>query len=303
MAEKILIDTDPGQDIDDLIAIHFALLRPELDVKAITAATMPSRLRARLVKRLLRLLGREEIPVAAGMELPMRPFSEKELAFQKDLSLSMNHYAFALPEDQRDEPDSLDAAGLIIKTVEESPGEITLACIAPLTNVAAALIRKPEIAGKIKAIAMMGGEIKLPQLEHNVAFDWMAADIVLSAGIPTYMGTWSVTRQFFLDDADCARLESGDAVCEEIAKAVKLWSLKARGGKPGPVMYDIFSMIWPFDKTLYAMERRSVAIETRAELLRGMTVRSGDASHIHVSEGIDAPGVKKLYFDTVLRRN
>jgi purine nucleosidase/pyrimidine-specific ribonucleoside hydrolase len=59
---KILIDTDPGQDIDDLLAMHFALLRPELEILAICSATKPARLRARLVKRLLRMCGREDIP-------------------------------------------------------------------------------------------------------------------------------------------------------------------------------------------------------------------------------------------------
>ena len=52
----ILIDTDPGQDIDDLLAIHFALLRQELDIKAITTVTWPSDQRGRLIKRLLRYL-------------------------------------------------------------------------------------------------------------------------------------------------------------------------------------------------------------------------------------------------------
>ena len=296
---KLLIDTDPGQDIDDIIAIHFALLRPELEIKAITTATKPTKLRARLIKRLLRMMGREGIPVAAGIELPMRPFSKEELAFQNDLSKSMNHYGFALPEDPRDEADSLDAAGLIIKTVEENPGEIILTCIAPLTNIAAALIRKPEIAPKIKAIAMMGGEIALNQAEHNVAFDWMAANIVLSSGIPVVMGTWSVTRRFFLDSEDCKRLEGGDEVCKAIAEAIKLWH-PAQGWKPGPVMYDIFPMIWPFDKSLYKLEQISLLVETRGEASRGMTVKGGTAKHIHVSVDIDAEAVKRLYFKTIL---
>ena len=67
---KIIIDTDPGQDIDDLLAILFVLKRPEFDVLAITAATYPADRRARLVKRLLRHLGRGDIPVAAGFDAP-----------------------------------------------------------------------------------------------------------------------------------------------------------------------------------------------------------------------------------------
>lgn len=298
---KIFIDTDPGQDIDDLIAIHFALLRPELEVLGISTATRPSGLRARLVKRLLRLLGEEGIPVAAGLELPMRPFSDSETAFQDDLSQSMNHYGFAQPEDPRDEADSFDAPGLIIKSVEENPGELVLACIAPLTNIAAALIRKPEIASKIKAIALMGGEMELNRAEHNIAFDWMAADIVLSSKIPIAMGTWSVTRKFFLDKADCRRLEEeGGPVCKRIAEAVKAWH-PAQGWKPGPVMYDIFPMVWAFDRTLYKMEEAPLAVETRGELTRGMTARKDGAKKISFTSGVDAEAVKRLYFETVLK--
>ena len=296
---KLLIDTDPGQDIDDLLAIHFALLRPELEIKAITTVTKPSALRARLIKRLLRMMGRENIPVASGNELPMRPFSKEEHEFQNDFSKSMNHYAFALPENPLDEPDCDDAAGLIIRTVEENPGELILSCIAPFTNIAAALIRKPEIASKIKAIAIMGGELNLNQPEHNAAFDWVATDIVLSSGIPIYMGTWSVTRKFFLSMDDCKRLEKGDEVCKALAEAIKIWH-PAHRWKPGPVMYDIFPMIWPFDQSLYTLEEMPVKVETAGSLTRGMTVRGGNAKNIFVSTGIDAEAIKKLYFATTL---
>ena len=297
--QKLLIDTDPGQDIDDLLAIHFALLRPELEVKAITTATRPSGMRARLVKRLLRMMNRKDIPVAAGLELPMRPLASQELAFLNDHSKSMNHYAFALLEDPQDSPDNFDAPGLIIKTIEENPGEIVLACIAPLGNVAAALIRKPSIASKIKAIALMGGELALNRIEHNMEFDPVAADIVLSSGIQIAMGTWSVTRQFFLDPNDCKRLEGGNEVCKALAEAVKLWH-PAQSWKPGPVMYDIFPMVWAFDQSLYKLDQLSVKVETAGSLTRGMTVQAGDLKDIYVTSGIDANALKSLYFSTIL---
>ncbi len=175
-AQKVLIDTDPGQDIDDLLALHFALLRPELEILAITTVTQPAEGRARLVKRLLHHLGRSDIPVAAGMQLPLRAMSAAELERQGDLATTMNHACFAEPEDPRDAPDGGDAVDLIIRTVEAHPGEVILACIAPLTNLACALRRAPGIAAKIKAIALMGGETALNRREHNIAFDCIAAD-------------------------------------------------------------------------------------------------------------------------------
>lgn len=150
--QKIIIDTDPGQDIDDLLAIIFALKRPELDIKAITTVTYPAARRARLVKRLLRYVGRTDIPVGVGMEWPLRPFSEEDRKSQNDPRATMNHESFAEPFDPKDDPGNLDAVDLIIRTVEENPGDLILACIAPLTNIACALRKKPDIAGKIKAI-------------------------------------------------------------------------------------------------------------------------------------------------------
>ena len=90
--------------IDDLLAIFFALRRPELDIQAITTVTLPTAPRARLVKRLLRYLDRTDIPVAAGLQFPLRRLSEAEIREQNDFFRTVNHYAFAEPEDPRDQP-------------------------------------------------------------------------------------------------------------------------------------------------------------------------------------------------------
>ncbi len=298
--QKILIDTDPGQDIDDLLAIIFALKRPELDIKAITSATKPTIQRGRLVKRLLRYMDRTDIPVAAGTDLPLRTLSAEELKYQNDLKITMNHYAFAEPEDPADEPGTVDAADLIIDTVEKYPGEIALMCIAPLSNIACALRKKPDIAGKIKYIAMMGGELALNRIEHNVAFDYIAADIVINSGIKIYMGTWDVTRRFYLTMEECKAFHEHHApVSKALGKAIDLWH-PAQQWKPGPVMYDIFPIIWAFDRSHYTVKPMSVKVETKGEFTRGMTVQSGSNPNIEVTTDINADAVKALYLKTVL---
>ncbi len=298
--QKILIDTDPGQDIDDLLAIHFALKRPELDVRAITTVTYPSAKRARLAKSLLRRMGRSDIPVAAGMDLPLRDLSAEELKFQKDFSRTMNHYAFAEPEDPADAPDSADAVELIIESVDKHPGEIALCCIAPLTNVACAFRRRPDIAGKIKFLAMMGGEPHLNRREHNVAFDYAAAAIVLGSGARIYMGTWDVTRRFFLTMEECRYFHSHrDPLVNSLGKAIDLWH-PAQSWKPGPVMYDLFPIVHSFDKSFYTLEKRSVLVETKGDFTRGMTVFAGGSTDIEVTVGADAERIKKLYLETAL---
>lgn len=296
---KILIDTDPGQDIDDLLAILFALRRPELQVLGITTVTTPTAGRARLVKRLLRHLGRRDIPVAAGMELPLRSVDAAELARLRDPAIAMNHACFAEPADPADDPDAVDAVELIIRTVEAHPGEVVLACIAPLTNIACALRRRPDIAGRIRAIALMGGETELNRCEHNIAFDPVAADIVFTAGIPLAMGTWSVTRRLVLDAADCARFAtSARPECRALSEAIARWH-PAQSWKPGPVMYDLFPMVWAFAPHLYAMQEMRVQVELNGQAARGMTL-PGRGTPMQVTTGIEAEALKRLYLDTVL---
>jgi purine nucleosidase/pyrimidine-specific ribonucleoside hydrolase len=298
--QKVLIDTDPGQDIDDLLALHFALLRPELDIRAITSATWPTAGRARLVRRLLRYMGRQEIPVAAGEDMPLRGMDATEQARQQNLDSSMNHRSFAEPEDPRDDPGSETAVDLIIRTVEANPGEIALLCIAPLTNIACALQKKPELAAQIPYIAMMGGELHLNRAEHNIAFDYFAADIVLRSGIPIFMGTWDVTRRFVLSQADCDVLGNHPApVCKALADAIKVWH-PAQSWKPGPVMYDIFPIVHACDPSYYTLQTMPVSVETRGEYTRGFTVRSGNATHVQVTTDVKAAEVRELYLKTVL---
>jgi len=298
--QKILIDTDPGQDIDDLLAIQFALRRPELDIKAITTVTLPSHKRACLVKRLLRYLDRADIPVAAGMEFPLRQFSDAEVRSQHDFAHTMNHYAFAEPEDPRDQPGEQDAVDLIIRTVEKYPGEIGVACLAPLTNIACALRKNPAIAGKIKYIAMMGGETALNRIEHNVAFDYIATDVVLTSGIPIFMGTWDVTRRFVLSKSDCELFgKHPSPLCQAMGRAIELWH-PAQSWKPGPVMYDIFPIVWSFDRSYYTTVPMSVRVETKGEFTRGMTVVSGDVPNVEVTTDVRAAELRDLYLKTVL---
>lgn len=297
--QPILIDTDPGQDIDDLLAIHFALRRPELDVKAITTVTWPADERGRLIKRLLRYLDRSDIPVAAGMAYPLRPMSEADRKAQHHLDNCMNHRCFAQPEDVQDQVDDLDGPGLIIRTVEKHAGEIILCCIAPLTNIATALCRKPEIAGKIKAIALMGGETQLNRCEHNIAFDYNAAEIVFASGVPLYMGTWDVTRRFVIPMAECVRFkEQASALHVALYEAIEHF-LPAQSWKPGPVMYDIFPFIWAMGREHYTLTRQTIQIETQGIHTRGMTVPNHKGTPIFVTTDMDIQAVKTLYFQTV----
>jgi inosine-uridine nucleoside N-ribohydrolase len=266
---------------------------------AITTVTYPAEGRARLVKRLLRHLGRADIPVAAGMQLPLRGMSAEELERQCDVRTTMNHACFAEPEDPCDAPGDEDGVDLIIRTVERHPGEVILACIAPLTNIASALRRAPGIAAKIQYIALMGGETALNRREHNIAFDDIAADVVLSSGVKIYMGTWDVTRRLVLTPADCERFRHHpNPLHQALATAIDRWH-PVQSWKPGPVLYDLFPVVWAFARDHYTTTPMGVRVETTGELTRGMTIPVGSPANIEVTTDIRPEALRTLFLETV----
>jgi inosine-uridine nucleoside N-ribohydrolase len=182
--DLVVIDTDIGDDIDDVIAVGLALATPELKVLAINSAWGDTTLRARMLDRLLHELSREDITVGVGIE----KHKAGEAAFSQA--------AWARRQLARPHPGAVD---LLLKTIAEHPHQITLIAIAPLTNVAAAYERDPVTFKLLKRIVTMGGSVRLgydefawslPRgavQEYNIVMDIPAAQKVYSSGVPIYM--------------------------------------------------------------------------------------------------------------------
>ena len=180
-AKKVIIDTDPGTD--DALAILLALNSPELDVRALTV--VPGNVTAQQglenALKLVSLANRCDIPVAGGAQHPL---------FQKLITAELWHGANGLANvdlpaskckaDPRFGPD------LIIQMIHESPHEITLVPVGPLTNIALALLKDPSIVPLVKEVVIMGGSISGGNVnasaEANIYNDPEAAQIVFQAG-------------------------------------------------------------------------------------------------------------------------
>ena len=181
--EKVILDTDIGDDIDDALALALLLKSPQVQLMAVTTAWGDTRLRAQLVDRFLKEAGYDDTPVGIGIE----KHSPKEGVF------SQRRWAEQQPA--RPHP---DAVTLLLDTIRRYPGQVTLIAIAPLTNAAAAYERDPESFRKVKRIVMMGGSIHLgygdlgyalpkgPDVEYNIAMDPAAAQKVFYSGVDLY---------------------------------------------------------------------------------------------------------------------
>lgn len=294
--EPIWIDTDAGDDIDDVLAIAFAVRRPELNVVGISTVSYDAGRRAALVRQVLAACGRPEIPVAVGASYPLRPLDEAQRERLRE-ERRMNHCPATADRPPRDE---CDAVTEMAKAIEAHDGRLTLVAIGPSTNIAMLLLRRPDLVPRIKAIALMGGEMALRRGEHNVVSDDVAAQHVLACGRTVFLGTWNVTRQVVLMPPEVERLRhSGSHACQLFAELHDRWH-PAQSWKPGPVMYDLAPILWSFRPELFETERQCVAVDLTGTHTRGWTVPvPGDAT-VEVSKGMDAAAAHRLLMETLL---
>jgi purine nucleosidase len=198
MAEKIIYDTDPG--IDDALGLLLLAASPEIDLLAITVThgnTSQEKCLNNALK-LVELTGITKVPVARGAEEPL----VKELSVAEETHGEGGLGYAILPKSARS-PCSELAHDLIIRLVRENPGEVTLLCVGPMTNIALAFLKAPEIVSKVRRIVSMGGAIHYPgnvtpQAEYNVFCDPEAFEIVLKSGIDFTLVPLDVTYQCIL---------------------------------------------------------------------------------------------------------
>src|SRR5437899_10196540 len=142
--EKVIVDTDIGDDIDDAFALALAMRSPELEILGITTGWGDTELRARLVQRFLKENGAPDIPIAAGAPT------------KSTAVFSQARWAQDGPPFQK----QLDAAEFLLQQARKMPGEITLVAIGPLTNIGSAIDRDAAAFKKLKRVVLMGGSIR-----------------------------------------------------------------------------------------------------------------------------------------------
>jgi purine nucleosidase len=200
--KRVIIDTDPG--IDDALAILLALASPELEVVALTVVSGNCAMEQGVKNALgiLELVGTESIPVARGVPLPLvQPLL---LAPETHGETGLGYARLDEPEHK---PSQQHAVDLIISETLNSPGEISLVTLGPLTNLALAVRREPNIVPAIGEVIIMGGAIRhggntTPLAEFNIFCDPHAAHIIFHSGLPITLVPLDVTYQVLLTRED-----------------------------------------------------------------------------------------------------
>jgi purine nucleosidase len=211
---KVILDTDPG--IDDALAFILLKAMPEIELQAITVThgnTSVEKCTTNALK-LVELLGMQDIPVAIGADQPL--VKALSVAEETHGDTGLGHAILPPPVVTTVQD---NAANLIIKIVNANPGEITILCIGPVTNLALALLKEPSLRKKIKNVVSMAGAIHYPgnatpSSEYNVFCDPESFDILLRSGIDLTLVPLDVTYQCIFTKDHLARLKGARADIE-----------------------------------------------------------------------------------------
>lgn len=308
---KIIIDTDPGQD--DAVAILLALGSPdEIELLGITtvAGNVPLVLTQKNARIVCEVAGRPDVKVFAGADRPLlRP------------PLSAEHVHGKTGLDGATLPDPTmplqpaHAVDFLIETLRHEPaGSVTLCPVGPLTNIALALMRAPDIAGRIAEIVLMGGayfEVGniTPAAEFNIYVDPEAAATVFACGAPLTVMPLDVTHKALVTpDRVQAFRNLGTPVGRTVADWIDFFERfdKQKYGSAGAPLHDPCTIAYLIRPELFTGRHINVEIETRSELTRGMTVAdwwrvSGRAPNATFMGEVDADGFFALLTERIGR--
>ena len=211
---RVIFDTDMGTDVDDCLALAFLLGSPEVRIEAITTVYGDVALRARMCRKLLRLRGRDDVPVYEGIGEPLMKTEPVYWPGHEGKGLlDADDDGVDLTEEHAAGHAAAHAVDVLIERVLAAPGEITVLAVGPLTNIAAAIIREPQFAQAIAKLTIMGGHIRTyeragPLAEHNIKSDPEAAHIVFSSGAPIDLVPLDVTLRATIDTAGVDRIRA-----------------------------------------------------------------------------------------------
>ena len=308
MPRPIIIDSDPSPD--DAVAILTALASPEdLEVLAVTtvAGNVPLSFTSKNARKALELAKRTDVPVYAGASAPL----VRKLVTAAHVHGRTGFDGYELPEPVTPLADGF-APEVIVDLVMRRPlGEVTLCCLAPLTNVALALAKEPRLASHLKEIVLMGGAFSeggniTPAAEFNIFVDPEAAARVLDCGAPVTMIPLDCTHQALTTRKRMERLRTlRTPVAEAFYHLLtfnKIFDENKYGWEGGP-LHDATVIAYLLRPELFSGPKVNVAVECSSSLTLGMTVVdwwrvTAKPANVHFIREVDADG----YFDLVIDR-
>jgi len=287
-AEKIIIDTDIGDDVDDAFALALAVKSPELEILGVTTTFGDTEARARIVDRFLGEVGRGEIPVLAGkVAATKNPMSQRKYGEGEHFAKSSHG----------------DAVEFLLGQIRKHPAEITLVAIGPLMNVGAAIDKDAATFRKLKRVVLMGGSIRRgygdlgytapvpPMPEWNILNDVASAQKLFAAGVPVFVMPLDST-QLKMDEVKRAFLFSqGTAVTDQLAVLYHLW------GQETPTLFDPMTIAFMLRPELCPVQELHIRVDEK-----GFTREEPGAPNAQVCLNSNAEDFFKFYLKRIAAR-
>jgi purine nucleosidase len=313
----IIIDTDPGQD--DAIAILLAAAAPdELEIRGIVAVAGNVELEhtqanARKICGLADPANRLGLRVYAGCARPI----ERKLVSSGGFHGPDGLRGLTLPAPTLPLQAENGIDFLIEAIRNAAPPGVTICALGPLTNIATAFIRAPEITGRVRELVMMGGSHfaggnVTPAAEFNIYVDPEAAKLVLqaltTAGVPITMMPLDVTHKALAAPGRIAQLRARGNACANAAAALLEatgYDLKKRGW-PGPPLHDPCVIAYLLEPALFGGRKVNVEVAIADPLTLGATVVdwwgvTGRLPNVDYMTEVDADGYYRLLAERIAR--
>jgi purine nucleosidase len=254
--QKVIFDTDIGDDIDDAFALALAVSSPKLEVIGVTTAWGNTDLRARLAERLLKAMGHGEIPVAAGPKT------------QASSTFTQARWAGVEPE--KSWPDATD---FTLDAIRRHPGEITLIAVSPFSNVGALIDRDAATFRKLKRVVLMGGSIhrrygdlgyspdRGPEPEYNIMMDLASSRKLFAAGVPIEMMPLDSTQLKLDETMRDTIFRQATPTTDALLSLYEEWS--ASTGNATPTLFDAMAVAAAIDPTLCPTQPMHIEIDDK----------------------------------------
>ncbi|MEM9402660.1 MAG: nucleoside hydrolase [Pseudomonadota bacterium] len=274
MRRRIIIDCDPGQD--DAVALFLAFAsRDELDILGITtvAGNVPLSLTQQNARQMCDIAGVDDIPVFAGCDRPMqRPLHTAEHVHG---NTGIDGVDVVEPKTPLQPAHAVD---FLIETLRSTDG-VTLVPTGPLTNIATAFSRAPDVVERVEAIVLMGGAMReggnySPSAEFNILVDPHAADTVFNCGRPVTAMGLDLTHQVISTRDRVARIrELGNPVAEATAGMLGFFHRhdSQKYGTEGGPLHDPCTIAFLLEPEMFKTRDCNVSVETDSELTMGHT--------------------------------
>jgi purine nucleosidase len=263
----VILDTDIGTDVDDLLALVFMAKAPEFCLEGVTTVHGDTLLRAKIARVTCAKLGLPDLPVVPGVRetLSGRPI------------FWPGHEGENISEIEHTQVEtSISAQQFLIELSEKYSDDLEILAIGPLTNLAQTIICYPEFSSRVKRLYLMGGAYWIDYPEHNIEMDVLAAKIVFESGIPTTAIGLDVTLKVWFTETHLEQVRNlPNGLGEMLEDQIRRWWKFLGMNQNNP--HDPLAALAMVRPDLFCFERCSVSICMERDR-RGHVIRQNNPS-------------------------